>query len=104
MSITTDEKFKKDVLKSGKPVLVDVGATWCGPCKKLSPIVDEVAKEMKDKICVFKMDADENPETVEEYEISGLPTLMIFKGGKLVDSQEGFVSKKELSKWIKEIC
>jgi thioredoxin 1 len=101
---TTDKTFKKDVLKSNKPVVVDFGAVWCGPCKKLSPIIDEVAKEMTDKINVFKIDADENPETTKKYKVVYLPTLLIFKNGKLVDREEGFMSKKKLTGWINENC
>ena len=100
----TDKTFKKDVLKSDKPVVVDFGAKWCGPCKKLSPIVDEVAKEMKDTIHIFKMDIDKSPSTAEKYEIKCVPTLMIFKDGKLIDTKEGFMSKSALTKCIKEKC
>lgn len=100
----TDKTFKKDVLKSDKPVVVDFGAKWCGPCKKLSPIVDEVAKDMKDTIQVFKMDIDESPKTTEKYKVTCVPTLMIFKDGKMITSKEGFISKSTLTKWIKENC
>ncbi len=101
---TTDKTFEKEVLKSDKPVVVDFGAKWCGPCKKVSPIVDTLAEEMKDTIRIFKMDIEKSPSTAEKYEITCVPTLMIFKDGKLIDTKEGFMSKSALSKWIKEKC
>nr|QBK85947.1 MAG: thioredoxin [Marseillevirus LCMAC101] len=103
-SVTTDKTFKKDVLKSDKIVLVDFGATWCGPCKKLSPIVDKVAKEMKDTICVFKVDVDESPKISKKYKVVAVPFLIIFKNGKSIATKEGFISKSKLIEWIKENC
>ena len=102
--ITTDKTFAKDVLKSDIPVLIDFGAKWCGPCKKLSPVVDELAKEMDDKIRVFKIDIDKSPKTTKKYEIDCVPTLMIFNGGKSIKTRQGFMSKEKLIKWIEENC
>ena len=98
-----DQNFKEDVLIAIKPVLVDFGAKWCRPCKKLSPIIDEIAEEMKDKIYVFKIDVDENPETSKKYKVESLPSLMIFKNGKLISTKNGLISKNKLTDWIKEL-
>jgi thioredoxin 1 len=103
-SFTTDDKFKKDVLKSDKPVLLDFGAKWCGPCRKLSPIVDKIAKEMEGKIHVFKVDIDKSPETSTKYSVRCVPTLMIFKDGKMVCKEEGLMSEEDLTEWIEENC
>lgn len=98
---TSDNNFKKDVLESSIPVLVDFWAPWCGPCRQLSPIVDEVAKELEGKISVVKCNVDENPEIPSQFMVRGIPTLMIFKGGKLVDTKVGSLSKTALLEWLK---
>lgn len=99
---TTDNNFQKDVLESAKPVLVDFWAPWCGPCRQLSPIVDEVAKELEGKIEVFKCNVDDNPEVPSKFMVRGIPTLMIFKGGKLVDTKVGSLQKSALMQWIRD--
>lgn len=104
MTQVTDKTFKKEVLESDKIVLVDFWATWCGPCKKLTPILNEVSQEMKDTVYVVKIDTDENPKTSEKYKITCLPTLLLFKDGKLISAKEGFVTKSKITKWIKEKC
>ena len=101
---TTDKTFDKDVLKSDKPVLLDFGAKWCGPCRKLSPIVDKIAEEMKDKIRVFKVDVDKSSEITTKYPVRCVPTLMIFKDGEMICSEEGSVSEEELVKWLEKNC
>ena len=98
---TTDQNFQKDVLDSKGMVLIDFWAPWCGPCRQLSPIVDELAKELEGKIQVFKCNVDENPETPSKYMVRGIPTLMIFKDGKLVDTKVGSVPKAALYDWVK---
>ena len=83
--------FKTLVLSSKKPVLVDFFATWCVPCKKMAPEVEEAAKKYGDKISVYKLDIDKSPDVAKEYSIEGVPTMMIFKHGKVVDSITGLV-------------
>ena len=98
----TDSSFDSDVLKAEKPVLVDYWAEWCGPCKMLAPILDEVAVEYGDKLTVAKLDIDSNPNTPPKYGIRGIPTLMIFKGGNVVGQKVGAMSKSQLTAFIDE--
>ncbi len=86
---TSDSNFENDVLKSSTPVLVDFWATWCGPCKALAPKLDEIAKEYEGKITVAKVDIDQNKETPSNYGVRGVPTLALFKDGKVVDQIVG---------------
>lgn len=97
----TDASFETDVVKSEKPVLVDFWAEWCGPCKQLSPILDEVAEEMGDAVTVVKVNIDDSPETPTKLGVRGIPTLMVFKGGEMVDAKVGGLPKGELTAWIK---
>lgn len=97
----TDDNFSKNVLESKGVTLVDFWAPWCGPCRQLSPIVEELAKEMEGKMDVYKCNIDENPETPSKYAVRGIPTLMIFKEGKLVDTKVGTLSKAALHEWVK---
>ena len=101
MEIVTDANFEAEVLKSDKPVLVDFFATWCGPCRQMLPIVTEVSDEMKDKIKIVKMDVDEAPNTPGTYNIQSIPTLIIFKDGKVVSEKTGAMAKADLISWIK---
>lgn len=95
-----DARFESEVLKSDKPVVVDFWAEWCGPCKLLSPIIDELAVEMGEKVKVVKVNIDESPESPTKYGVRGIPTLMIFKNGQLVDTRVGSMPKSQLSEWI----
>ncbi len=96
----TDDSFENEVLKADGPVLVDYWAEWCGPCKMIAPILDEIAEEYKGKIKVAKLNIDENPATPPKYGIRGIPTLMLFKGGNVEATKVGAVSKSQLTAFI----
>jgi len=96
----TDASFKSDVLESPVPVLVDYWAEWCGPCKMIAPILDEVAKDYHGRLKVAKLNIDENPKTPGEYGIRGIPTLILFKGGNVEATKVGALSKSQLTAFI----
>ena len=98
----SDESFEQEVLKSDKPVLIDYWAEWCGPCKMIAPVLDEVAGEYADKIRVAKLNIDENPATPPKYGIRGIPTLMLFKNGAVEATKVGAVSKAQLTAFLDE--
>ncbi|HEY5645091.1 MAG TPA: thioredoxin TrxA [Pseudomonadales bacterium] len=97
---TTDAEWEADVLKSDKPVLVDYWAEWCGPCKMIAPILDEIADEYGDKLKVCKIDIDANQQTPPKYGIRGIPTLMLFKNGDVAATKIGALSKSQLAAFI----
>ena len=96
----SDASFDSDVLQSSKPVLVDYWAEWCGPCKMIAPILDEVSKSYKDKLQVAKMNVDENRDIPAKFGIRGIPTLMLFKGGQLAATKVGAMSKAQLTAFL----
>ncbi len=96
----TDSTFEAEVIKSATPVLVDFWAEWCGPCRRIAPHVDALAGELEGKLLVGKMNVDENPNTPMKFSIRGIPTLLVFKGGQLVDSVVGLVPKEELKRVV----
>lgn len=97
----TDQSFEAEVLKASETVVVDFWAEWCGPCKAMSPVVDEVAKELGDSVKIVKINIDENPHAPTKYGVRGIPTFMVFKAGELIDTRVGGMSKAQLSDWVK---
>ncbi|MBI5630911.1 MAG: thioredoxin [Elusimicrobia bacterium] len=96
----TDEIFDKEVIQSAQPVLVDFWAPWCGPCRMLAPLVEELAKEYAGKIKVAKINTDEHPNAAGRFKISAIPTLLFFKGGKVAEQMVGVHSKAEIKKTL----
>jgi thioredoxin 1 len=96
----TDDSFEPEVLKSGVPVLVDYWAEWCGPCKAIAPILDEVAKEYDGKLKIAKLNVDDNVQVPKKYNIRGIPTLMLFKNGNIEATKVGAVSKSQLTAFL----
>ena len=100
IQIFTDGNFDQDVVQSQKPVLVDFWAEWCGPCRRLAPTVDAIATDYDGKVTVGKLNVDENPKVAEKYQVRGIPTLLLFKGGQVVESVVGLAQKDALKKVI----
>jgi len=96
----TDDTFEEEIVKSGEPVLVDYWADWCGPCKMIAPILDEIATEYAGKLKIAKLNIDENPLTPPKFGIRGIPTLMLFKAGNVEATKVGAVSKSQLTAFI----
>lgn len=101
--ILTDANFEQEVLKSDKPVLVDFWAEWCGPCKMVSPAVSQLAEELKDQVKVGKLNVDENPKTTQAYQIQSIPSLKVFKNGKILGEMVGAMPKQAIEDKVKSI-
>ena len=99
----SDDSFDADVLKSESPVLVDFWAEWCGPCKAMSPLVDELATELGTKAKIVKVNIDESPNAPTKFGVRGIPTFMVFKDGQVVDTRVGSMSKSQLSDWLNSV-
>jgi thioredoxin 1 len=99
----TDQSFQELVASSDKLVLVDFWAPWCGPCKQLTPIIDSLAEEMKDKVTVAKINIDDHPDAAARYNVRGIPTLILFKNGKVADTKVGALPKSALAQWIESV-
>ena len=98
----SDETFEEDVINKNNPVLVDFWAEWCGPCKQIAPILEEISTEFSEKVTIAKLDVDENPETPSRYQIRGIPTMILFNNVSIVDTKVGASSKKDLTDWINQ--
>jgi len=105
MSVTvkvTDESFDQDVLKSGKPVLVDFWAEWCGPCKQIAPALEQIAAELGGQVTVAKVNIEDSPSTPSRYGVRGIPTLMLFKDGQMASMKVGAMPKQKILDWLGE--
>ena len=96
----TDSNFDEEIKNSQVPILVDFWAEWCGPCKQIGPILEDIGETKKDKLKILKLNIDENPQTPQKFGVRGIPTLMLFKDGKLVDSKVGSLPKSMLESWL----
>lgn len=100
---SADNTFESDVLKAEGPVLVDFWAEWCGPCRQIAPIIDELSKDMEGKLKVVKVNIDKNPETPTKFGVRGIPTMIIFKDGKPTSTKVGALPKSSLYEWVESI-
>ena len=98
----TDESFETDVVKASIPTVVDFWAEWCGPCKQIGPVLEEISEEMKDQVIIAKHNIDEEPNTPTKYGVRGIPTMLLFKDGKLKATKVGATTKSNILTWIKE--
>ena len=96
----TDSNFDEEIKNSEIPILVDFWAEWCGPCKQIGPILEDIGEAKKDKLKILKLNVDENPQTPQKFGVRGIPTLMLFKDGKLVDTKVGSLPKNMLESWL----
>ena len=100
MKHVSDDSFESDVLNAEGPVLVDFWAEWCGPCKQIGPILDQIDQEMGEKVTIAKVNIDENPDTPTKYGVRGIPTLILFKSGEVAATKVGALPKSKLVEWV----
>ena len=98
----TDESFETDVVKASTPIVVDFWAEWCGPCKQIGPVLEEISNEMKDQVVIAKHNIDEEPNSPTKYGVRGIPTMLLFKDGQLKATKVGATTKSNIVSWIKE--
>ena len=98
----TDDSFDADVLKAGKPVLVDFWAEWCGPCKQIAPALDQISEELADQVTVVKVNIDENPMSPGRYGVRGIPTMLLFRDGQVASMKVGAMPKSKILEWLGE--
>ena len=99
----SDQNFETEVLNAEGPVVVDFWAEWCGPCKAMSPLVDQLASEMGEKVKIVKVNIDESPNAPTKYGVRGIPTFMVFRDGQVVDTRVGSMSKGQLNEWVQSV-
>ena len=99
----TDDTFESNVLKASGPVLVDFWAEWCGPCKAIAPVLEDLARDMAGKVTIAKINIDENPTTPSKYGVRGIPTLMLFKDGQVAATKIGTLPKTKLYEWVESV-
>lgn len=100
MKVIKDNEFETEVKNAQTPVLVDFYAEWCGPCRQLGPVLEEISKEMGDKVKILKMNIDDSPDTPTNFGVRGVPTMMMFKNGEVVATKVGTMTKSKLTEWI----
>ncbi len=103
VSDITDNNFKQEVLEANIPVLVDFWAEWCGPCKMLTPIIEELSKELEGKVKIVKINIDNNPDTPSRFGIRSIPTMLLFDKGEKIDSKTGVLPKNTIKEWIQSL-
>jgi len=99
----SDDTFKDEVLASGKPVLVDFWAEWCGPCRMIAPALEEISEEMAERVTVVKLNIDENPDAPAKYGVRGIPTMILFNDGKIAATKVGAAPKTQLQSWLEQV-
>ena len=100
--VVTDESFEQDVLQSDKPVLVDFWAEWCGPCKQLTPVLEQIAEELHNQVTIAKVNIEDSPTVPSRYGVRGIPTMMLFKGGQMASMKLGVLPKQKILEWLSE--